>query len=264
MMNIRNIVLFAMGVALASCTGKEAKPALPRENTEAKQMLQGVWVNEEDQSVAFQAKGDTIFYPDSTSQPMYFQIVGDTIVMHGRSEVKYPIVRQTAHLFKFRNQNNEEVTLTKSTDKDDSALFTTKHPIALNQNKLIKRDTIVVYGNEKYHSYVQVNPTTYKVIKTSYNDEGVAVDRFYYDNIINLHVYHGPHKLFSSDFRKQRFEKKVPRNILEQSVLSDITLEKADEHGIHYVASLVIPDTMSSFEVELVVDYSGRLTMSVN
>lgn len=263
-MNSRNLLLLAIGLALAACTDRAQRPAAPQEDTEAKRLLQGVWVNEENQNVAFQAKGDTIFYPDSTSQPVFFQIFGDTIVMHGQDEVRYPIIRQTAHLFKFRNQNNEEVTLTKSTDRDDSALFTDRHTIALNQNRLIKRDTIVTHGTDRYHSYVQVNPTTYKVIKTSYNDEGVAVDRFYYDNIVNLHVYHGSRKLFSSDFKKQHFASKVPGDILEQSVLSDIELTKADDRGIHYVASLVIPDTMSSFEVELTIDYGGRLSMSVN
>ncbi len=58
--------------------------------------------------------------------------------------------------------------------------------LALNQNTLIKRDTVVVRGDEKYHLYVQVNPTSYKVYKSSYNDDGVEVDNVYYDNIVNL------------------------------------------------------------------------------
>lgn len=263
-MNSRHLYLLIAAFVLASCTAQSPKQEVAQEDRQAKQMLQGIWINEDNQNVVFRAQGDTIFYPDSTSQPVFFQIIKDTIVMHGQDEVKYPIIRQTAHLFQFRNQNNEEITLTKSTDDNDIELFAAKHPIALNQNRLIKRDTIVGYEGEKYHSYVQVNPTSYKVIKTTYNDEGVAVDNFYYDNIVNLHVYHGAKKLFSGDFKKQHFASKVPAHILEQSVLSDIALTRTDSRGLHYVASLIIPDTMSSFEVGLLVTYDGRLTMTVN
>ena len=59
----------------------------PVEDKEAKQMLEGIWINEDEQSVAFRAKGDSIFYPDSTSLPVAFQIFGDTLVMHGASEI---------------------------------------------------------------------------------------------------------------------------------------------------------------------------------
>lgn len=47
-------------------------------------MLQGIWLNDDDEDdVAFRVKGDTIYYPDSTSQPVYFYIAGDTLVMKG-------------------------------------------------------------------------------------------------------------------------------------------------------------------------------------
>ncbi|MBM6993251.1 MAG: DUF4738 domain-containing protein [Prevotella sp.] len=262
-MKIKYVVLMILAVGLFGCKNKGRQPAALQEDRKAKQMLQGIWLNEDDQDVAFQVKGDTIFYPDSTSQPVYFQIIKDTFVLHGASDIKYPILRQTPHIFIFRNQEGEEVSLVMSNNPDDAELFSDKHPKALNQNQLIKRDTVVTYGNERYHCYVQVNPTTYKVVKTSYNDDGVAVDNFYYDNIVNLHVFHGSQKLFSSDFRKQAFASKVPKDFLEQAVLSDLVFKSVDDKGIHYVASLVIPDSMSSFEVELTVSFSGRLQMAV-
>lgn len=250
-------------LALASCKDKGAKTAEPQEDLKAKQMLQGIWVNEDNQSVAFRVKGDTIYYPDSISEPVYFQIVRDTFVLHGDNVVKYPILRQTAHLFVFRNQNGDEVELTLSEDADDASFFPNKAPRALNQNKLIKRDTVVAFRGERYHCYVQVNPTTYKVVKRTYNDEGVEVDNFYYDNIVNLHVYHGATKLFSSDFHKSDFKQKVPQDFLQQAVLSDLEFVGIDERGIRYAASLVIPDTMSSFQVEIIVSFAGKMTMQV-
>lgn len=261
--NITITALVAVGLLMASCGKKHQAPTAPEEDRTAKQQLQGIWVNDEEEDVAFKAKGDTIFYPDSTSQPVYFQVFGDTLVLHGANDVKYPIVKLTHHLFIFRNQNGDEVKLKLSENADDESFFTVRRPEALNQNQLIKRDTIVGHGTEKYHCYVQVNPTTYKVIKASYNDEGVEVDNVYYDNIINLHIYHGAQKLFSSDFRKQAFAGRVPKEFLRQSILSDMKLASVDDRGIHYVASLVIPDSMSSFEVELVIGYDGKLTMNV-
>lgn len=262
--HIAIVAAVVLGLAAASCGKKPAAPEAPEEDRNAKQQLQGIWVNDEEEDVAFKAQGDTIFYPDSTSQPVYFQVFGDTLVLHGANDVKYPIVKLTHHLFIFRNQNGDEVKLMLSENPDDASLFTAERPEALNQNQLIKRDTIVSHGSEKYHCYVQINPTTYKVIKASYNDEGVEVDNVYYDNIINLHIYHGAQKLFSSDFRKQAFAGKVPKEFLRQSILSDLKLKAVDEAGIHYVASLVIPDSMSSFEVEIIIHYDGRMSTTVN
>ena len=252
-----------MGV-ITSCRKKNNESAAPEENLAAKKMLQGIWVDEDEQDVAFKAKGDTIFYPDSTSQPVYFQIINDTLVLHGANESKYAIIKQTPHLFIFRNQNGDDVKCILSTDPDDELFFSKTHPqaVSINQGQLIKRDTVVAFGSEKYHCYVQINPTTYKVVSPSYNDDGVEVDNIYYDNIINLNVYHGAQKLFGGDFRKQQFSGKAPDEFVKQGILSDITLQKCDERGIHFVASLIIPGTnMSSYLVELLVNYNGRLSL---
>ncbi len=263
-MNKKYLLLLLSGIIMFACKDKKSQPITPQEDSQAKQMLQGIWINEDNQSVAFRAKGDTIFYPDSTIQPVRFQIFKDTLVLHGLNNVKYPIIRQTEHLFIFRNRNGEEVTLTLSSDVEDESFFFNKHPKPLNQNQLIKRDTVVTYEGERYHCYVQVNPTSYKVGKSSYNNEGVEVYNFYYDNIVNLHVFHGSSKLFSSDFHKKDFSSQVPREFLEKAVFSDLTFRAIDNNGVHYTASLVIPDSMSSFEVEVTVSFGGELKMSIS
>jgi hypothetical protein len=248
---------------LVSCKERSKQEVVSKEDMAAKKMLQGIWVNEDGQDVAFRAKGDTIYYADAASMPVYFQIINDTMVLHGADVVKYPILKQTANLFIFKNQNGEDVKLVHSTDQDDLAFFNHSEPLVLNQNKLIKRDTVVTYEGEKYHCYVQVNPTTYKVIKVSYNDEGVEVNNIYHDNIVNLNVYHGAKKLFSGDFRKQQFSKNVPSDFLQQAVLSDLVFKKIDEKGISYTAILVMPDSQTSYQVVLTVNYNGRLSMRV-
>lgn len=99
-MKDRLLIFTLLLVMLSACTGKKAQEApKPTEDQKAKQMLQGIWVNDDEQTVAFRAKGDTIYYADSTSQPVYFQIFGDTLVLHGVNDVRYPILRQAPHLF---------------------------------------------------------------------------------------------------------------------------------------------------------------------
>lgn len=229
------------------------------ENAAAKKMLQGIWLNDDEDDVAFRVKGDTIYYPDSTSQPVYFYIAGDTLVMKGANVVKYPIVKQAAHIFQFKIQNGDIVKLVKTNDTSYLRQFTQQPPVALNQNTLIKRDTIVSHADEKYHLYVQVNPTTYKVYKSSYNDDGVEVDNVYYDNIVNINIFQGARKLFGKDFHKEDFKKKVPAEFLKQAILSDISFLKIDAEGIHYMAVLAMPDSSLSYQVELVVSHDGKM-----
>ena len=248
------------GLSVAASCGKKACPnSTPKEDTRAKELLQGIWLNEDDEDVAFRVKGDTIYYPDSTSQPVYFCIYGDTLIMKGARDVKYPILKQAAHLFEFKSPSGDVIKLTKTSDKTYLKSFQQEKTIALNQNQLIKRDTIVLHGDNRYHLYVQVNPTTYKVFKSSMNDDGVQVDNVYFDNIINLNVFHGANKLFSHDFKKKDFGKKVPDSFLEQAVLSDLLFEGIDEKGIHYLAVLAMPASSLSYQVKIVVSYQGKL-----
>ncbi len=256
-------VFMLLALLLSSCRDKGGEARAQGEDLKAKELLQGIWINEDDQNVAFRVKGDSIFYPDSTSQPVTFQIFRDTFVVHGAHDVKYAILRQTRNLFAFRNADGVEVHLTLSENKDDASLFPEKHAMALNQQQLIKRDTVVTVGDKRFHAYVQVNPTTFKVVRTVVNDDGVAVDNFYYDNIVNLHVYQGSAKLFSRDFRKSAFANDVPADFLAQAVLSDLIFRGADNAGLHFTASLVVPDTMSSYEVMVTIALDGKMSMKV-
>ena len=161
------------------------------------------------------------------------------------------------------NQNNEAVRLVKSDDPDNIYSFEEKRILSVNQHQLIKRDTVVVYNNERYHCYVQVNPTTYKVYSSTYNDEGVEVQNIYYDNIIHISVFNGARKVFSKDFYKKDFTRQVPDDFLRQSVLSDFEFQKLDQQGVHYTAMLAKPDSSSSYVVEVIISYAGALSLHV-
>ncbi|MBR5036951.1 MAG: DUF4738 domain-containing protein [Prevotella sp.] len=251
-------------IGLVACQNKPAAEADAdrQEDTKAKQMLQGVWINADSEDPAIRVQGDTIFYPDSTSIPVRFQIFGDTLVLHGASDVRYAIVKQMPHVFEFRNQNGDIIRLVKSDDEEEMMEFEKSEPAAINQNRLIKRDTIFNVDGRRYHCYVQVNPTTYKVIKTTYNDEGVQVGNVYYDNIINLAVFQGAQRVFSSDFHKNDFAKHVPADFLKNSILSDMVFSHVDAEGIHYTALICEPDSPSSYAVDVLVAFNGKVTFN--
>ena len=115
-MRMRYFIVFAALVLMGcvSCKRSE-KPAEPRqEDLQAKKMLQGIWISADDDSPVLMAKGDSIFYPDSTSVPVAYKIISDTLFLSGATETSYAIERQTEHLFQFRNQTGDLVKLVKS------------------------------------------------------------------------------------------------------------------------------------------------------
>lgn len=254
------LVLFA----LLSCGNKKEEGLKSDPKSEA--MLSGIWINEDDESVAFKAVGDTLYYPDAAILPVHFRIFGDTIYLDGASSMKYFIEKFSPHVFQFRNQNGETVRLVKSTEADAENEFEeTEQEAEFEEDiiqQLVKRDTVVTVGNSRYHCYVQVNPTTYKVLKTDYNNEGVGVSKVYYDNIINLAVYQGAGKLFSSDFHKQDFKKYVPEAVMKQSILSDIAYDHCDETGVVFRASLRIPEGASGYIVYITISPNGKCQFS--
>lgn len=257
------ITMFIASIALVSCkdANKAAVAVEEPENKEAKALLQGIWLDDEDSEVTMKVKGDSIFYADSTMVPVSFAIFNDSLELRGYNTRRYAIVKQTEHLFQFRNQNGDIIKLVKSENPDDNYAFENQKSFVVNQNQLIKRDSVVFVGEHKYHVYIQVNPSTYKVVCTSYNEDGMQVDNIYYDNIINVCIYDGGKRLFSSDIHKNDLQKYVPASYLKEAVLSDITLDDVSEQGINLSASVCRPDSHSAYVVKMNVDSNGKLKM---
>ena len=257
---------FLLCLLLALFTGcKQKDKALPeevKESKEAKSLLQGIWVDMETDNVVFKVQGDTVFYPDSTSQPAYFKIVSDTMIL-GNSATKYPLVKQTAYSFWFENQNGDVIKLVKSGEDSDSLNFTTKPTEVLTVSDVTKSDTVVTYDNERYHCYVAISPTKYKVLSTTYNDDGVEVSNAYYDNIAHLSVFHGSTRLFGKNFKKQEFNSFVPEDFLNKAILSNVTYDNADADGFHFRATLCTPSAASCYMVEITVSFKGNVSMKL-
>ncbi len=256
------IVLLA--IVMTACKGGNDNGKTKRtEDLQAKNLLQGIWVDNDEENVVFKVKGDTIFYPDSLSQPIRFAIYGDTLEMENASNSKYAILKQTAHIFEFKNQNGDVVKLVKGEDPSYELLFQPKRPMAVNQNKVLKSDSVVFCSNDRFHSYIQVNPTKYKVYKTSYNSDGMEIENIYFDNTIHVGIFKQQARIFSRDFAKKDFSKYVPAEFLKQSVLSDIILTGTKGNTLCYQAQLAIPDSDVSYIVNIDITTDGEVSISI-
>ena len=252
-------VTAVVAMTLAGCKRQNSVAIVSSsESIRAKEMLQGIWMDSETEEIVFRVEGDTIFYADSTSAPAYFRIVDDSMQL---GTFRYAIEKQSEHTFWFRNQSGDLMKLARCDDPQARFAFkeaTVPHPIRLNE--LVKSDSVVVYNSERYHWYITINPTKYRVSKTSFSDEGIGVETIYYDNIINLTLYKGAQRLFSRDIRKQAYASDVPQNFLNQSVLGNMQFEHIDQDGFHFDATLSIPDGESSYLIETIVSFDGQLS----
>lgn len=104
-MNIKTFILLVFLCSTAfSCKNKGEDTAVRTEDLKAKQLFQGIWVDSDEENVVFKVKGDTIYYPDSLSQPIKFAIYGDTLELKSANDSKYAILKQSAHIFEFKTQ----------------------------------------------------------------------------------------------------------------------------------------------------------------
>ena len=249
---MKKIQTFIIGISviafMASCGNTPEKNNTPAEDLEAKKTIQGIWVDELEGDCVFRAKGDTIFYTDSLSEPVKFHICADTLYLESSHPAKYHLNKLSDHVLRFLKLFEK---IKKSIDH-------------INQGELIKRDSIMSVGNKRFHAYVQVNPTTYKVYHPTVNDDGVSVDHAYFDNIVHIALYDGARKIINRDYRKKDFSAYVPKEYIAHCILSDIVIEKATADEVTFVAILSTPDTYTSYQINIVVNNTdGTVKMSV-
>lgn len=257
--------MLLMCVLLASCRRSGSSAVIAEEQQEqeddqAKALLQGIWRDSETEAVAFKAVGDSIYYVDASSLPSYFCIVGDSLCM---GDHRYAIRKQSDHVFWYQDLTGDVRKLEKSDTPDDTLAFEHRPMEMLNVTEVVKTDSVINYDGKRYHWYIAVNPTKYRVVRTTYNSEGVGVDHVYYDNIINISLYQGRERLFSRDFRKQMYAQQVPQPFLEQAVLGNMQYSRVDAKGFHFEATLCVPDGASCYLVETLVGFDGQLTMKL-
>lgn len=248
---------------LVACdSGKKTSSSERVEDKKAKDLLQGIWLDDETESPLMRIKGDTIYYVDSQSAPIAFKIIGDTLYTYGNDSTCYKIDRQAEHIFWFRSMADNVIKLHKSEELGDSLAFATKDVIIPTYKEVTKRDSIVTYDGVRYRAYVYINPSKKKVVKTTYSEDGISMDNVFYDNVMHICVYEGKKSLFSSDVTKQTFEKVIPADFMAQSILSDIKFIKVDRNGFHYQAVLSIPESSIYSVTNLVVAFDGTFDIT--
>lgn len=230
----------------------------------AMQRLNGIWIDEETDAVVFMVRTDSVFYPDTLNLPATFCIVEDTLFLSSNPETGYPIHQLSDDFFEYESLSGEVFKLHKSYEPEDSLLFLHRSwdPILLGQ--LVKRDTVVFSPDgDRYHLYITVNPTHMRVSKTTYTDEGIAVENSYYDNIIHIGVYEGRRRLFSRDFQKRHFADLIPSQFLEGAILSNMSFGKVTNKGCHFLATICEPEGARCYVVNILAGYDGQYHMEL-
>ena len=247
-----------------ACTGNKNSyfSEEEKEDSNAKEMLQGIWLNDETESPLMRVEGDTIFYADSQSAPIAFKIIRGTIYTYGNDTTDYKIDKQAEHIFWFHSITDNIIKLHKSEDFNDSLSFVREEVVIPTYTEVTKRDSVVTYNGARYRAYVYINPSKMKVIKTTYSEDGISMDNVYYDNVMHICVYEGKKSLFASDITKQMFDKVVPEDFLVQAILSDTKFLKVDRNGFHYQAILAIPESSVYSIAELEISFDGTLTIA--
>lgn len=253
------IVLLVMAALVASC-GNNNQYARQHEDKQAKHLLQGIWLTEDGETPVFMAKGDSIFYADSTSMPAKFWIYGDSLYVEGQQVARYLIMKQAPHVFKFRNQAGDSVLFVKAPDMSLKQLFAQNRPYALNIFRTEDTDTTARTSLGYFKSRIHIESTSDRVIKTTFNDWGVEVDNMYLDNVARLIVLSGNKIVYEHDFRKQEFAQLVPDGFLQSCILRDMSFSHADEGALYYDVMIGIPDASTTYAIELRLGNDGKIT----
>lgn len=260
-------ILFPFSVAiflLAACQNRQASSvSLCKEDSIAKSLLQGIWIDDESESVQFRIKGDTIYYPDASYMPLYFKVVNDTLVLCGINDsTSYKIDKQNEYSFWFHSLSDEVIKLHKSENELDSLAFVNggQRNIPI-YNEVAEKDSVMLYGGRRYRGYVYINPSKRKVMKTVYTETGMSVENIYYDNVIHICVYEGKKRLYAKDFTKKDFEELIPADFLRQAILSDMNFMKVDATGFGYQATLCIPEEASCYDIDITIFHDGHLSL---
>lgn len=292
------LLLILLLIGLIGCRGNGAESSKAKEDRAAKELLWGTWLKDDDGSVAFTAKGDTIYNQDPLVLPVSFYICDDSLILESTTRMSYKIVKQSAHLFRILNQNNEEIRYVKqdsSTEdssedngsENDSEVSTPEPPaasalpnvqeaIAANPVSSVSEnvyedensgndshvDTLINYNTKNYRCIIDKRRSHEKVIRTSYNEDGIGVDKVYFDNTISLKVYVGQTLLLTKNFRKSDFAKYVDPGVFKQSILRDIEYVGTTDNGVQCQAVIAHPDSPAGFTVNIDIPARGGYKIS--
>lgn len=248
---------------LTACHQQKIINITRTEDSIAKKLLQGIWLDDESESVQFRIKGDTIYHLNISYVPLYFKVINDTLIIYGTNDSTfYRIDKQSENEFWFHSLSDEVIKLHKSENELDSLAFNNNSSQDLPvYDQVIKKDSVIMYGGKRYRGYVYINPSKMKVTKTTYTETGMSVENIYYDNIIHICIYEGRKCLYAKDFTKKDFEELIPADFLKQAILSNMDFAKIDVAGFIYQATLCIPEEASCYNIDITISHDGKLSL---
>ena len=82
---MKNVAVSLMAILFAACSGNKSPHSLQQEKEDlsAKELLQGIWLDDETESPLMRVEGDTIYYADAQSTPIAFKIMRDILYTYG-------------------------------------------------------------------------------------------------------------------------------------------------------------------------------------
>ena len=100
---MKYVAILLMVFFSAACSGNKNPDSSEqrKEDTNAKELLQGIWLDDETESPLMRVEGDTIYYADAQSAPIAFKIMRDTLYTYGNDTTYYKIDKQAEHIFWF-------------------------------------------------------------------------------------------------------------------------------------------------------------------
>lgn len=252
------LLLLCAILSFVACNERRGDGIMKQEDLEAKKLLQGIWIYE-DGETAFMAKGDSIFFPDTTSLPVQFWLAGDSIYLKGNHICHYKIIAQAAHLFKIANPSGDQIKFTRSNNKALRTDFLHTRPYALNTFRTFDSDTVVSNDMGFFEARIHVETTSDQVIRSTYNDQGIEVDNMYLDNVARITILNHGALVFSHDFRKAEFSQLVPADFLEKCILRGITFSHAAGDALYYDVSIGMPDASTTYVIALRINSKGKI-----
>ncbi|MGL5272404.1 MAG: DUF4738 domain-containing protein [Phocaeicola sp.] len=249
-------LLFALSCTTSKDKEKSGSQIEYEENLDAKAIFQGIWMDENSNQILFQVKGDSVFYVGGEILPLYFKIVGDSLIMQGTVTNKYKIVNQTEYSFSFFSSSGDRISLRKSEMEEEFTTITLSNlPV---YREKTQKDLVINYQGKRYRGYSYINPSTKKVIRSEITEEGLDVERIYYDNVIHICVYDGKNRIFGKDITKQLFNDLIEDEFLETAILSDMDFVAVDAEGYHYHALVCEPEEITCYQIRISISFGGE------
>lgn len=256
-------LFFIVTLLSVGCANKKSSNQEIPEDIKAKDLLQGIWIDSDNDIPLMYVKGDTIYHSEPQNAPVYFKIVKDSLYLLGYNTSSYQIERQSAYTFWFYTLSGNIIKLHKSENPNDSIAFSRKNDVIIPvYSEVAQKDSVVFYNNMRYRAYVYINPSTTKVFKTVYSDEGLGVDNIYYDNVIHICVYKGTEKLYAKDITKQMFSKIISEEFLADAILADMNFISVGSTGFLYQANICVPESYVYQAANLTIGFDGNLNIN--